>query len=712
MIYGGVFASLRAVRGLKLSCIAVVMALSGCKSAPPPAEKPAEAPASQPAAETGPKVETVSLASVGLSAEALDRSADPCTDFYQFACGGWLKATEIPSDRARWVRSFSEINKRNEDDLKKILEDSHKGCKNGCDDPIMAELGAFYGACMDEAGADKTGIDPLKPLLKKVSKVRNAKTLAPVLAELHLNRIWAFFDLSATQDFKDATKVIGYVDHAGLGLPDRDYYLSEDKKKVEARTKYQAHIEAMFVTSGLMKAKAAKKAAADVMKLEVELAKLSKSRVERRDPESMYHRLNREGLIKLAPSFPWAVYFKNLGYGELSDLNITAPKFFEGMNGLLKKTKKTQLQNYLKWHILHGTAPYLSKSLVDENFKLAQVLTGQPEQRPRWKRCISAVTHALGDLLAQPYVQLRFAGNSKEAAERYVKEISEAFGRNLNTLDWMDDKTKGRAREKLGSFEHLIGYPAEWKKYGFKVTEVYGANMMASHKFETARDLDRIGKPVDRQRWEMPAPIVNAYYHPLKNHMVFPAGILQPPFYSVNASIPVNLGAMGMVVGHELTHGFDDKGSQFDKDGNLKSWWEPETRKAFEKRTQCVVDQYSNYEVLPGVKLNGKLTLGENIADLGGMKLAFSAYRNMRKDAGSVRVAEGFSEDQQFFLATGQIWCAKTRDAMARMRATTDTHSAPRYRVNGPLSNLKEFSEAFQCKKGTVMNPENTCSVW
>ncbi|MCA9553395.1 MAG: M13 family metallopeptidase, partial [Myxococcales bacterium] len=661
---------------------------------------PPEAPA--------PKIEAVSLASVGLDGDALDRKTDPCQDFYQFACGGWIEKTEIPSDRPRWVRSFSEIHKRNEADLKDILDQAWKAPG---DDPVKQRLGKFYGACMDEAAVEKAGTKPLKALMDKVAKVKNAATLSQVVTELHRHKIWALFDLEAVQDFKDATSMIAFIDQNGLGLPDRDYYLSEDKDKAEIRAAYQTHVADMFKLYG-MKAAAATAAAKDVLRIETALAKVSKTRVERRDPVGLYNKIDREGVKAAAPGFTWDAYFAALGHPDITAINVTAPKFLEGMNTLIGNEKPAAWKNYLSWQILHAAAETLPKAFVDENFKLTQRLTGQKAQRDRWKRCVEATDHALGELLAQAFVELRFGGDSKAAAESYVQQISEAFDRGLDGLSWMDDTTRARAREKLKAFAYLIGYPGKWKNYDFEVGDAYAANMAAAAAWELNDQLDKIGKPVDRGEWEMTPPTVNAYYHPLKNQMVFPAGILQPPFYSVSAAVPVNLGAMGMVVGHELTHGFDDQGSQFDKDGNLNNWWTDEVQPRFKEQTQCVADQYEAYEPVPGSHLNGKLTLGENIADMGGVKLAFNAYRAMRAKADVAKVADGFTEDQQFFLANAQIWCAKMTDEYARLMVQNDPHSHPRFRVNGPLSNLPEFSEAFSCPAGSAMHPEKTCSVW
>jgi len=649
-----------------------------------------------------------SLESIGLDSGALDRGADPCSNFYQFACGGWLKKTEIPADKPRWVRSFNEIHQRNEADLRRILEQA----ANDPREPLVGKLGAYYGACMAEADIERAKLEPLLPLLNKARRVSDVQSVSALVTELHRNGIWALFDISAEQDFKDATRYIAYMDQNGLGLPDRDYYLNEDDKSKELRDKYLVHVTNMLRLAGFAKARS-DDAARNIMNIETELAKVSKTKVERRDPKGLYNKLDRAGLVKTVDRLPWKAYFEGLGQPQISDVNLTSVKFFEGLNRLLGSVKQEAWRDYFQWHILHATAKALPKAFVDESFSMEQALTGQKEQRARWKRCVESTDHGLGELLAQPFVKQRFAGDSKRAAETMIAEISSAFARALDRLDWMDRATRQRAHEKLRNMAFLIGYPEKWKQYDFEVVpNAYVRNLLAARAHELKRELDKIGKPVDRGEWEMTPPTVNAYYHPQKNQMVFPAGILQPPFYSVTASIPANLGAMGMVVGHELTHGFDDEGSQFDKSGNLYDWWASDVKQRFKTKTECVEQQYAAYEALPGLKLNGKLTLGENIADMGGVKLAFQAYRALRLAAKEVTLADGFNEDQQFFLATGQIWCSKYRDEYARMAAQVDPHSPPRFRVNGSLANLPEFARAFACRAGSPMNPKNTCSVW
>lgn len=678
-------------------------------AAPPPAPPAPPPPPVTPAPPPGPEIEHVSLASVGLDASALDRQVDPCHDFYEFACGGWLAKTKIPADKPSWVRSFNVIDARNKVWLRQILK---KAESTADESPKLRKIGDYYAACMDKAEVDKAGLKPIRPLLEKARHVHNVKSLARVITELHHDGIWALFDVSSDQDFKNATQYIAELDQDGLGLPDRDYYLKQDDKTKKIRKEYQAHVARMFELAHTPK-RAAERAAGDVMAVETEIAKLSQSRVERRDPKKLYHKIDLSGIEQVANRFPWKRYFVTLGFPDIHAINVTSVSFFKGVNHMLHEVPMRQWRNYLEWQILHATAPALSKPFVDEAFRMKQALTGQKQQRPRWKRCVSATDSGLGELLAQPYVKEHFGPASKQAALKLVHAIGRAFVANLDHLDWMDAKTRERAKKKFEAMAYLIGYPKKWKKYPFKVDpHDYVGNVLRAQAWDLHRQLAKIGKPVDRGEWEMTPPTVNAYYTAQKNQMVFPAGILQPPFYSVKADIAVNLGAMGMVVGHELTHGFDDQGSQFDRFGNLKNWWTPAVKQQFKERTACIQHQYSQFSPLPGSHVNGKLTLGENIADNGGIKLAFAAYRALRAHAKKVKVAGGFTEDQQFFLSTGQIWCSKRRPQFAEMLLKVDPHSPPRFRVNGSLSNLSAFARAFSCKKGTPMNPDKTCSVW
>jgi putative endopeptidase len=658
---------------------------------------------------SGPRPVPVTLADVGLDATALDRNVNPCEDFYQFACGGWLHKTPVPGDEASWYRSFDEIQRRNEVDLRAILEDA---AKNPGDDAVVKQLGTFYGACMDEAAAEKQGLAPIAPLLAKVKGLKNLRDLPGVLAELNRHGVWPLFRASAEQDLDDATRVMLQIDEGGLGLPDRDDYLSQDERATGLRKAYLAHVEAMLRLGGL-DAKAAAKGAADVLRLETELATVTKTRVERRDPKGMHHATELEALRQAAPALDWQAWLAALETAGVTRMNVTSPGFVAGLGVQLGKTPLPVLRTYLTWHVLRSTAGVLTQALFDESFRMAKVLTGQDEPKPRWRRCIDATDGALGEALAQPFVQRRFSGESKPAAVEMVEAIRAAFGQAVAGLVWMDEATRVKAGVKLQAMEFLIGYPDTPRHYDFAIEAGRnGQNALAARQFETRRQFAKIGKPVDRREWQMSPPTVNAYYDPQKNHMVFPAGILQPPFYDVRAGVAVNLGGIGMVVAHELTHGFDDEGAQFDAKGDLRDWWTPTVAEQFRTKTKCIAEQYSAYRPLPDLPLNGQLTLGENIADAGGVKLAFAAYRRLRAQAKETPVADGFTEDQQFFLAQAQTWCGNVREAQVRLAAQTDPHSPPRFRVNGPLSQLPAFAEAFHCPQGTPMSPAQRCDVW
>lgn len=686
-----------------LASALLLVGLAGCTTPAPPRPKALPAnPTSAPVRE----VVHPSLSAVGLDPKALDRKADPCEDFYQFACGNWIAQTKIPADRARWVRSFSEIHKRNEGDLRAILDAAAKSKGDGA----QGKLGAFYRACLDDKAVEKVRLAPLAPLLRRIRRVSDAASLRALVAELHLQQVWVLFSINGDQDQGDTSRNIVHLDQDGLGLPDRDYYVKQGSAAKKLREGYRAHVARMLRLTGWSQ-RGAERAAGEVMALETQLAKLSKTRVERRNARKMYNKIDGKTLKRGTPHFAWQRYFEALGLGSIDVLDVSSPKFFRGLDKLLADTKPSVWRSYLTWHLLHAYASQLAKPFADEAFALQKLLTGQKTQRPRWKRCIAATDDALGELLAQPFVDKRFAGERKGVVTKMVHAISAAFGEVLEKLPWMDAATREKAHEKRKAMAFLIGYPDHWRRYDFAVGKAHLANVRAARSFELRRRLARVGKPVDLREWEMSPPTVNAYYQPTKNHMVFPAGILQPPFYDHRAAVAVNMGAMGMVVGHELTHGFDDEGSTFDARGNLRNWWAPTVRQAFEKRTRCMVKQYSGYEPLPKVKLDGELTLGENIADAGGVKLAYRAYRALRRGKPRLR-AEGFDEDQLFFLSVGQIWCARARDSLTKLRARTDPHSAPRFRVNGSLTNSPEFAQAFHCKAGTAMAPVKRCEVW
>jgi putative endopeptidase len=578
------------------------------------------------------------------------------------------------------------------------------------DAPTARQLGTFYGSCMNERAIESAGLAALRPLLAAINKVKDTRSLTATIGALHASGVAAVFALDPAQDSADARNVIANIDQGGLGLPDRDYYLNDDDASKAVRAAYQSYVENMLTALGETRPRPA---AVAIVALETEIAKVSKDKVARRDPHGMYNKIDRAGVASAMPRFDWDAFWTAVGLPAVRDVTVTSPEFLAGINALLAQTKPEIWRSYLAFHLAASVAPVSTKQLEDAQFKLESTLTGQPELPPRWRRCVQRTEEALGDLVGEAFVRDRFAGDSKAFAEAQVHAIVAAMTTNLDSLSWMDPATRAKARQKLEAMTYQIGYPRKWKTYSFKLDpRTWTANALAARKAEHTRQLAKIGKPVDKDDWQLAAPQVNAYYDPQLNGMVFPAGILQPPFYSVESSIPVNLGGMGMVVGHELTHGFDDQGAQYDALGNLASWWQPDTERQFKQRTQCVIDQYSKYEVAGGTKLNGANTVGENIADIGGIKLSLAAFRQLRSTAPDTVVADGFTEDQQFFLGFGQAWCAKMRPDFEKLLATIDVHSPARWRVNGTLSATPEFGKAFHCKAGAKMVPAAQCVVW
>jgi putative endopeptidase len=649
--------------------------------------------------------------STGIDETAIDRKADPCDDFYQYACGEWNKRTPIPEDKPAWYRSFSEIDERNEKALRDILTELAAGKKIDPQNPYEQKLGDFWATCMDEAALEKSADADIKSLLAPVDAVSDVASLAKLIARVHMGAGAPLFHFDSQQDFKNAELVIGVADQGGLGLPERDYYLKEEPRLKKIREQYVEHVAKVLELAGTPAADAVKQAQI-VMRIETRLAQISMPIVDRRDPKKIYHRIELTGLEQKAPKFPWKSFFAELGHPGITQINVAVPEFFAGMSDELGKTPIADWKVYLRWHVLHGASQALSKKFVDEHFRFyGKTLQGTDKIEPRWKRCVKATDWAMGEALARPFVAKYFAGESKADTQATVKAIEATMEKNLGALTWMDEATRGKAMEKLHAIANKIGYPDKWRNYDKLAVARKSllANVLAAHAFEHNRDLDKIGKPVDRGEWEMSPPTVNAYYEPSLNEMVFPAGILQPPFYARTASAAANFGAIGMVMGHELTHGFDDEGRQFDAKGNLTDWWSPKVSAEFDKRAQCVVDQYNGFVAVDEEHVNGKLTLGENIADLGGVKLAHAAFRAAHPKPAKVGA---FTDDQVFFLGFAQSWCGNRRDEYARVRVKTDPHSPARWRVNGPLSNLPDFAAAFACKSGAKMVRATACTIW
>jgi len=677
---------------------AASLSLSGCSKRH--AARPA--PGKDEAASPG-------LPTMGVDLAALDRSVEACDDFYQFACGGWIAATPIPPDRPGWFRSFSEIQERNVQMLRRILDDAAAGRLQS---PYSEKLGDFWYSCMNEDEVPLASVQTLHEELAAIDSIGDRQHLAREVARLQLQGVNAFFRFGAQQDFRDASQMIAGADQGGLGLPDREYYLKQDERSKALRAAYLSHITRMFELAGVSPAKA-KADALQVFQIETLLAEASMPRVERRDPFKVYNRIDREGLKEAAPSFDWSVFLETLGHPEIEAINVAVPPFFVGFDRLLRELPQAAIQSYLRWKLIDASASSLTEDFVRADFEFSSKLSGEEEILPRWKRCVSAVDGAMGKALGRPFVEETFGADGKVAAQALIAGIEEAFGASLGELEWMDERTREQAFAKLHTVRNKIGYPDRWRNYDdLEVGRTsYLENRFAAIRFDFKRDLRKIGKPVDPNEWYMSPPTVNAYYSALDNEMVFPAGILQSPFFSLHADEAANAGAIGMVMGHELTHGFDDQGRRFDADGNLRDWWSKEVSAAYEERAQCVVDQYDAYTILDGVHLNGRLTLGENIADIGGLQLAWDSFSKGREDL-YVPDDSGFSPAQRFFLSYAQSWCGARRPDYARMLVTVDPHSPPEFRVNGAASNVPQFQEAFRCESGSPMAPLRRCEIW
>ena len=637
----------------------------------------------------------------------MDSGVDPCTDFYTYACGGWLKKNPIPPDKTSWGLG-SKLDDDNRALLRQILEEAAAA---GPADPAQKKIGDYYSACMDEKTIEAAGAAPLKASLDRINGMRSKRDIARVAASMPSQSV--LFDFQSDQDFKDSTQVIAEVDQDGLGLPDRDYYVKTDAKSVELRQAYLAHVQKMFELLGDSPAVAASEAQV-VMRIETALANGSLTQVERRDPKLLYHKMTREQLEALAPAFQWKEYFAETGQPGVQSLNVAAPEFFKAMNAVLEKEDLESWKAYLRWHLVNANAPYLSAAFVNADFDFfGKTLSGAQELEPRWKRCVSYTDNHLGEALGQAYVQRAFSPEAKRRAQEMVKEIEQAMQRDIQSLSWMSPETKQKALEKLHAVANKIGYPDKWRDYTALTIarDDEMGNVLRARTFEFNRKLGKIGKPVDRGEWGMTPPTVNAYYNPQINDINFPAGILQPPFFDPSADDAPNYGDMGATIGHELTHGFDDEGRQFDAQGNLRDWWTAVDGKQFEQRASCVSDQYSQYVAVDDIKLNGQLTMGENVADLGGLMLAYMAWQDETRGK-KLDPIDGLSPDQRFFIGYGQGWCSNTRDETKRMYATIDPHSPDKYRANGVVSNSPEFQKAFQCKAGSPMVRENRCRVW
>jgi len=648
-----------------------------------------------------------------LQVESMDKSIDPCVDFYQYSCGGWQKSNPIPADQTSWS-VYGKLYQDNLNFLRGILEQA--ASPSGDRDAVTQKIGDFYQACVDEPTVEKRGLGAIQPDLDAIAQLKSVREMTALLARLQFayGRT-ILFAQGSTQDPDNSEQQIAEVDQGGLGLPDRDYYTKTDAKSKEIRDHYLLHVQNMFELAGDAPA-VAKKNAATVMRMETALAKAQLTRVDRRDPYKLKHKMKVADLQGMAPSIDWASYYKELQYPNFEILNVATPEYFKEVNAALANEPIANWKTYLRFHVLDSSAAYLPAKFVDENFEFyRKYLRGAKEQQARWKRCVQYADHNLGEALGQVYVQKVFSPESKAGTLDMVRRIEDAMGERIRQLEWMSPETKQQALTKLAGIRNKIGYPDKWRDYSSVniVRDDFTGNVMRAREFEIRRDINKVGQPVDHGEWDISPATVDAYYNPQMNDINFPAGVLQPPLYDAKLDDAPNYGDTGGTIGHELTHGFDDEGSQFDAKGNLKNWWTKEDREKFEARTKCVEDQYAQYVVVDDVHINSKLTLGEDAADLGGEILAYMAWKGATKDKELTSI-DGLTPDQRFFVGFAQWACANERPEELRMRAITDEHSPPKYRINGVVVNMPEFSKAFSCKAGQPMvnPPEKVCRVW
>jgi putative endopeptidase len=693
------------MNSLRLAIVLLLTAGTAVAQAPAASQPDAQKPSPPPA-----------VKSFDLS--AFDKTADPCTDFYQYACGSWVKNNPIPADQVSWG-TFSLLRERN----RYLLWQELDAAANDPKTPLQKQYGDFYAACMDTGLVEKQGIAPLQPAFASIAGLTSPKQLPALLGQLENNGTPdGFFGVYVGQDEKNSSQQIAQLWQGGLSLPDRDYYLDASKHFEEIRGQYIDHMKKMFSLAGDSPEQAAREAAA-VMEIETAMAKASTSRTDLRQPENHYHMYTLVDFQKLTPAFDWGTYFGAIGIGHFDSLDVATPEFFKALSGLIQTEPLDSWKSYLRWHALHEQATNLSKPFFDEDFAFFdKTLAGQQEPKARWKKCSRMTDDSLGEAVGQDWVKQNFPPAAKDSMDKLVAALEKSLGDDIKTLPWMSDATKKTAEEKLAMIRNKIGYPEKWRDYsGLKVSRTdFLGNVQRSSVFERDWNYGHLGKPVDEKEWGMTPPTVNAYYNDSMNDINFPAGILQPPFFDFTIDPAVNFGGIGMVIGHEMTHGFDDQGSKYDGKGNLREWQTPEDRKAFTERTDCEVDEYNGFEVAPAhgdTKAqfeNGKLTLGENTADNGGLRIAYLALLDTLAAQGkSVNdKIDGYTEAQRYFIGFAQVWCTNETEQIARQSALTDPHSLGRWRVNGVVQNFDEFGKAFGCKKGQPMYPLKSCRVW
>lgn len=636
----------------------------------------------------------------------MDTSVKPSDDFFMYANGGWIKRTQIPPEYSRWG-SFNQLIEKNNDALHEIAEKASKTKVDPKAAPDVQKVGDYYASGMDEKTIDQMAIKPLHDELAKIDSIKDRKDVLKEIAHLHSLGVTALFGFGSGIDDKNSTMTIANAVQGGLGMPDRDYYTKQDADMKDKREKYIAHVTKMLTLLGEPAVKA-EEDARKIMALETKLAEASRTRVELRDPQKNYNKMPQADLQKLMPDWDWAQYFKEIKLGEPGEINVHQPDFFKAANEVFKSTSIDDWKTYLRWHLINAAAAELSKDFVDEDFNFKEMtLRGTKQIKPRWKRVVTSTDAEIGEALGKLYVADYFPPDAKARALELINNLKEALSDRIKTLEWMDDPTKQEALKKLAAMTVKIGYPDKWRDYSLLKIDrgPYALNTMRAENFEFNRDLKKINKPTDRTEWGMTPPTVNAYYNPVNNEIVFPAGILQPPFFNAKADDAINYGGIGAVIGHEMTHGFDDQGRQYDAGGNLRDWWSKQSAEEYNNRRKAVVDQYAEYEPLPGMHVNGELTQGENIADIGGVKLAYAALQkalDKNPEARDKKIG-GFTPEQRFFLGFAQIWRSVQRDEDLKLQVNTNPHSPARYRVNGPLSDLTEFQKAFDIPDGSPM---------